>query len=69
MEMKRHLVNLKQYRKVSGKWQFLPAPRRQGHPRPHLFVVNGAPVSSKGRAFCLPLSPTPSASSCLRQIR
>jgi len=27
MEMKRHLVNLKQYRKVSGKWQFLPVTR------------------------------------------
>ena len=27
MEMKRHLVNLKQDRKVSGKWQFVPVTR------------------------------------------
>jgi hypothetical protein len=27
METKRHSVNLKQYRKVSGKWQFVPVAR------------------------------------------
>jgi hypothetical protein len=26
METKRHLVNLKQYRKVAGKWQFVASP-------------------------------------------
>jgi hypothetical protein len=27
METKRHPVNLKQYRKVKGKWQFVPVAR------------------------------------------
>jgi integrase len=54
METKRHLVNLKQYRKVSGKWQFVPVARdAKGIPDPRLVLVNGGPVSSKGGTFYL----------------
>ena len=54
METKRHLVNLKQYRKVSGKWQFVPVARdAKGIPDPRLVLVTGEPVSSKGGTFYL----------------
>ena len=42
METKRHSVNLKQYRKVSGKWQFVPVARdARGAPDPRLVVIDG----------------------------
>jgi integrase/recombinase XerD len=54
MEMKRHPVNLKQYRKMNGKWQFVPVVRdAKGTPDPRLILVHGQPVSSKGGTFYL----------------
>jgi integrase len=54
METKRHPVNLKQYRKVNGKWQFVPVARdAQGNPDPRLILLNGHSVSSKGGTFYL----------------
>ena len=54
MEAKRHPVNLKQYRKVNGKWQFVPDVRdAQGNPDPRLILLNGPSVSSKGGTFSL----------------
>ena len=54
METKRHPVNLKQYRKVSGKWQFVPVARdAKGAPDPRLVVIDGEPISSKGGTFYL----------------
>jgi hypothetical protein len=53
----RHPVNLKQYRKVSGKWQFAPVARdAKGNPDPRLVLLNGEPVSSKGGTFYLDFS-------------
>jgi hypothetical protein len=54
MEAKRHPVNLKQYRKVNGKWQFVAVARdAKGTPDPRLIVLHGQPVSSKGGTFYL----------------
>ena len=54
METKRHSVNLKQYRKVGGKWQFVPVARdAKGNPDPRLVVIDGEPTSSKGGTFYL----------------
>ena len=54
MESKRHPVNLKQYRKMNGKWQFVPVVRdAKGTPDPRLILVDGQPVSSKGGTFYL----------------
>jgi len=45
METKRHPVNLKQYRKVNGKWQFVHVVRNaQGNPDPRLILLNGHSV-------------------------
>ncbi|MGO8719853.1 MAG: tyrosine-type recombinase/integrase [Acidobacteriaceae bacterium] len=53
----RHPVNLKQYRKVGGKWQFAPVARdAKGNPDPRLVLLNGEPVSSKGGTFYLDFS-------------
>jgi len=42
-------VNLNQYRKVEGKWQFVPVARDpKGNPDPRLVLLDGEPVSSKG---------------------
>jgi hypothetical protein len=49
----RHPVNLKQYRKVNGKWQFGPVVKEHGKPNPKLILINGEPVSSKGGVFYL----------------
>ena len=54
METKRHPVNLKQYRKLNGKWQFVAVARdAQGNPDPRLILLNGHQVSSKGGTFYL----------------
>lgn len=54
METKRHPVNLKQYRKLNGKWQFVAVARdAQGNPDPRLILLNGRQVSSKGGTFYL----------------
>ena len=48
METKqRHPVNLKQYRKVEGKWQFVPVARDpKGNPDPRLVMLDSEPVAS-----------------------
>jgi integrase/recombinase XerD len=58
METKqRHPVNLKQYRKVEGKWQFVAVARdAKGNPDPRLVLLNGEPISSKGGTFYLDFS-------------
>jgi integrase/recombinase XerD len=54
METKRHPVNLKQYRKVNEKWQFVAVARdAKGNPDPRLILLNGHPVNSKGGTFYL----------------
>jgi integrase/recombinase XerD len=54
METKRHPVNLKQYRKLNGKWQFVPVARdANGDPDPRLILLNGHSVNSKGGTFYL----------------
>jgi hypothetical protein len=46
METKRHSVNLKQYRKVNGKWQSVPVARAaKSAPDPRLVVIDGEPTS------------------------
>jgi hypothetical protein len=53
----RHPVNLKQYRKLSGKWQSVSVARNaKGTPDPCLVLLNGEPVSSKGGTFYLDFS-------------
>jgi hypothetical protein len=57
METKRHQVNLKQYRKLNGKWQFVPVARdAEGKPDPRLVLVDGRTISSKGGTFYLDFS-------------
>lgn len=46
-------VNLKQYRSVDGRWQFVPVVKVNGRPRPQLVLINERPVSSKGGTFYL----------------
>jgi integrase/recombinase XerD len=54
METKRHSINLKQYRKVNGKWQFVPVARdAKGAPDPRLVLIDGEPTSSKRGTFYL----------------
>jgi hypothetical protein len=49
----RRTVNLNQYRRLDGKWQFVPVVKENGKPNPKLVLVNGVPVSSKGGTFYL----------------
>jgi integrase len=44
-------ANLKQYRRVAGKWQFVPVVKESGKPNPRLVLINGEPASSKGGTF------------------
>jgi hypothetical protein len=46
-------ANLKQYRAVNGKWQFVPVVRVNGRPRPELVLIDGKPEPSKGGTFYL----------------
>jgi hypothetical protein len=46
-------VNLKQYRRLDGKWQFVPVVKVDGKPNPRLILIHGAPASSKGGDFYL----------------
>ncbi len=48
-----HAVNLKQYRRLNGKWQFVPVLKQNGKPNPKLVLIDGEPVSSKGGIFYL----------------
>ena len=34
-------ANLKQYRAVNGKWQFVPVVKRNGKPKPELALIEG----------------------------
>jgi hypothetical protein len=53
----RHPVNLKQYRKVGGKWQFVLVARdTKGNPDPRMVLLNGEPMGSKGGTFYLDFS-------------
>jgi hypothetical protein len=36
-----HAVNLKQYRRIDGKWQFVPVVKQNGKPNPKLVLING----------------------------
>lgn len=46
-------VNLVQYRRLDGRWQFVPVVRKKGKPDPRLILVHGEPTSSKGGHFYL----------------
>jgi len=48
-----HAVNLKQYRRLNGKWQFVPVVKENGKPNPKLVLIDGKVVSSKGGVFYL----------------
>ena len=48
-----HRINLKQYRRLNGKWQFVPVVKQNGKPNPKLVLIDGEPVSSKGGVFYL----------------
>ena len=41
-------ANLKQYRKIDGRWQFVPVVKTNGKPDPRLVLIDGQPTSSKG---------------------
>jgi hypothetical protein len=44
----RHDVGLKQYRKVDGKWKWVPVAEHNRNPDPHLVRINGELVPSHG---------------------
>ncbi len=44
-------VNLVQYRRLGGRWQFVPVVRKNGKPDPRLILIHGEPTSSKGGHF------------------
>jgi integrase/recombinase XerD len=46
-----HKANLKQYRKVNDRWQFVPVAKSNGKPNPKLVIIDGEPVSSRGGTF------------------
>jgi integrase len=46
-------VNLKQYRRIDGKWQFCPVVKENGKPNPKLVLINGEPSNWKGGTFYL----------------
>jgi hypothetical protein len=46
-------ANLKQYRAVNGKWQFVPVVRVNGKPLPEFVPIDGQPERSKGGTYYL----------------
>ncbi len=48
-----HRVNLVNYRRHEGGWQFFPVIKRDGKPAPRFIIVVSDPVSSKGGKFYL----------------
>ena len=46
-------VNLLQYRRLDGRWQFIRVVRKNGKSDPRFVLVNGVPTSSKGGHFYL----------------
>ena len=51
MDSKSGKANLKQYRRIGGRWQFVPVVKQDGKPNPKLVLINGEPASSKGGTF------------------
>jgi hypothetical protein len=41
-------ANLKQYRAVNSKWQFVPVVKIDGRPKPQLVPIDGKPETWKG---------------------
>lgn len=41
-------ANLKQYRSVNGRWQFVPLVKVDGRPKPQLVLIDGKPESWRG---------------------
>jgi hypothetical protein len=39
----RHTINLKQYRRLDGKWQFVPVVKENERPNPKPVLVSGIP--------------------------
>jgi hypothetical protein len=35
-----HKANLKQYRAINGKWQFVPVVKADGKPKPQLVLID-----------------------------
>lgn len=49
-----HRVNLNQYRRESGRWQFLPVAKSDGKPNPWVGMTKGQPVEQTvGGTLCL----------------
>jgi site-specific recombinase XerD len=46
-------VNLVQYRRLDGRWQFIRVVRKNGKPDPRFVLINEEPTSSKGGRFYL----------------
>jgi integrase len=47
-------ANLKQYRRIDGRWQFVPVGRgKDGKPDPRFVIIGGEPSNSKGGTFYL----------------
>jgi hypothetical protein len=44
-------ANLKQYRRIGGRWQFVPVVKQDGRPNPKLMLIDGEPANSKGGHF------------------
>ena len=51
MDSKSGKANLKQYRRIGERWQFVPVVKQDGRPNPKLVLINGEPASSKGGTF------------------
>jgi integrase len=51
MDSKSGKANLKQYRRIAERWQFVPVVKQDGKPNPKLVLINGEPASSKGGTF------------------
>ena len=48
-----HAVNLNQYLRLNGKWQFVPVVKENGKPNPKPVLIDGKAVSPKGDVFHL----------------
>jgi hypothetical protein len=46
-------IDLVQYRRLGGRWQFVPVVRKNDKPDPRLILINGDPTGSKGGHFYL----------------
>jgi len=45
MDSKSGKANLKQYRRIGERWQFVPVVKQDGKPNPKLVLINGEPAS------------------------